>query len=353
MTDDDLALLRETVRAAFDDLSPMTEVRRLMDTESGWDRAVWTRLCREIGVAGLAVPESYGGTGGSAVELGIVFEEAGRSLLAAPLFATAGLAVPLLLALDDTDALGYLPEICAGSIVATVATGDVTVSGDRLTGEAGYVIDGASADLVLVPVDGRAVFAVPGTAAGLRRTPLVTLDPTRKQARLTFDDVAAQRIGDANAGPAIRHALDIARALLANEQSGGAAHCLTATVDYAKSRVQFGRPIGSFQAVKQHAADLLIQVESARSAAITAAQAAAGLPEAPELAVAAAVAQAYCSEASVRVAADTIQLHGGIGFTWEHDAHLYFKRAWTSRELLGRPEDHLEALAVLATEGTL
>ncbi|HEV3358655.1 MAG TPA: acyl-CoA dehydrogenase family protein [Pseudonocardiaceae bacterium] len=353
MSDDDLALLRETVRAAFDDLSPMPEVRRLMDTGSGWDRAVWTRLCREIGIAGLAVPESYGGTGGSAVELGIVFEEAGRSLLAAPLFATVGLAVPLLLALDDADALGYLPEICAGSVVATVATGDVAVSGDRLTGEAGYVIDGASADLVLVAANGHAVFAVDGAAPGLRRTPLVTLDPTRKQARLTFEDVPAQRIGAANAEPAIRHALDVARALLANEQAGGAARCLAATVDYAKSRVQFGRPIGSFQAVKQHAADLLIQVESARSAAITAAQAVAGWADAPDLPVAAAVAQAYCSEAFVRVAADMIQLHGGIGFTWEHDAHLYFKRAWTSRELLGRPEDHLEALAVLATEGSL
>jgi acyl-CoA dehydrogenase len=353
MSDDDLTLLRETVRAAFDDLSPMTEVRRLMDTEPGWDRAVWTRLCREIGLAGLAVPESCGGTGGCAVELGVVFEEAGRSLLAAPLFATAGLAVPLLLALADTDALGYLPEICDGSLVATVATAEVTVSGDRLSGEAGYVIDGASADLILVLAQDHAVFAVYGTADGLRRTPLVTLDPTRKQARLTFDQVPAHRIGAANAEPAIRHALDVARALLANEQAGGAARCLAATVEYAGSRVQFGRPIGSFQAVKQQAADLLIQVESARSAAITAAQAAAGRPEAPELPVAAAVAQAYCSEAFVRVAAGMIQLHGGIGFTWEHDAHLYFKRAWTSRELLGRPEDHLEALAVRAQEGSL
>ncbi|HEX4226252.1 MAG TPA: acyl-CoA dehydrogenase family protein, partial [Pseudonocardiaceae bacterium] len=313
MNEDDLALLRTTVRSAFDDLAPMAEVRRLMDTEAGWDRATWVRLCQEIGLTGLAVPESYGGTGGSAVELGMVFEEAGRSLLAAPLFATAALAIPLLLALDDPTALAqYLPGICDGSIVATAAlTGD-PVSGMR-SGEVGYVVDGASADLILVPVrteDGLAVFAVEGNAAGLRRTPLVTLDPTRKQARLTFDEVRAQRIGKGDATPAVGHALDTARAMLANEQAGAAARCLAATVDYARSRIQFGRPIGSFQAVKQQTADMLIQVESARSAAITAAQAAAGLPEAPDLPVAAAVAKAYCSEAFVRVASDMIQLHG-------------------------------------------
>ncbi|HEY4457321.1 MAG TPA: acyl-CoA dehydrogenase family protein [Pseudonocardiaceae bacterium] len=356
MSDDDLALLRETVRAAFDDLSPTAQVRRMMDTERGWDRAVWTRLCREIGLTGLMVPESYGGTGGSSVELGVVFEEAGRSLLAAPLFATAGLALPLLLALDDADALDrYLPGICDGSIVATAAmtdVDDVTATDDTLSGATGFVVDGAFADLILVAArteDGLGVFAVEGTATGLDRTTLVTLDPTRKLARLTFAEVAAHRIGSGDAEPAIRQALDTARALLANEQVGGAAHCLAATVDYAKSRIQFGRPIGSFQAVKQHAADMLIQVESARSAAITAAQAAAGWVDAPELPVAAAIAKAYCSEAFVGVAADMIQLHGGIGFTWEHDAHLYFKRAWTSRELLGRPQAHLDALAARFT----
>jgi acyl-CoA dehydrogenase len=156
--------------------------------------------------------------------------------------------------------------------------------------------------------------------------------------------VTATRIGDGDATQAIRRAFDVARALLSAEQAGGAARCLEMTVQYAKTRIQFGRPIGSFQAVKQKVADMLIRVESARSAAATAAQAAA-TDSGPDLAVVAAVAKAYCSEAYLAVAADTIQLHGGIGFTWEHDAHLYYKRAWTSAEMLGRPADHIENLA--------
>jgi acyl-CoA dehydrogenase len=347
-------LLRQTVRSAFADLSPAAEVRRQMDTARGWDDKVWRRLCGELGLAGLAVPEEYGGSGGSAVELAVVFEEAGRSLLCAPLFASAALAVPLLLALDDRDArTRYLPGICDGSIVATVVTSDIVEATERdgvhtLDGEAGFVVDGAFADLILVPArtpDGLRVFAVDAAANGLRAKSLVTLDLTRKQGRLTFDRVRARRVGGAEATAALHRTFHVARALLAGEQAGAAAHCLDATVTYAKSRIQFGRPIGSFQAVKQKAAEMLILVESARSAAITAAQAAAGLPDAPELAVAAAVAKTYCSEAFVSVAAEMIQLHGGIGFTWEHDAHLYFKRAWTSREFLGRPEEHLENLA--------
>jgi acyl-CoA dehydrogenase len=199
------------------------------------------------------------------------------------------------------------------------------------------------------------VFAVAAGSPGLAVTPLVTLDLTRKQARLAFDGTAATRVGPPDATQPARRALDVARALLAAEQAGGAARCLEMTVRHASTRIQFGRPIGSFQAVKQKAADMLIRVESARSAAAAATQAAAlvlgadpsaaALPDLPELPVAAAVAQAYCSEAYVAVAADTIQLHGGIGFTWEHDAHLYFKRAWTSAELLGRPAEHYETIA--------
>ena len=366
----DLRLLRDTLRQAFEELSPPAEVRRQLATEQGWDRKTWLRLCGELGLAGLAVPETYGGAGFSAAELGVAFEEAGRTLLAGPLLSTAALAVPLLLALDDEPARRrYLPGLCDGSVAGTAVTADsagrslpdvvgvtaVERDGEpRLYGMAGYVIDGATADLILVPAgtgDGLSVFAVPAQAAGLQVTPLVTLDPTRKQARLAFDGVAATRIGGADATDAVRRAFDIARALLAAEQAGGAGRCLEMTVEYAKTRIQFGRPIGSFQAVKQKVADMLIRVESARSAATAAAQAATGAPVAgaagavPDLAVVAAVAKAYCSEAYLAVAADTIQLHGGIGFTWEHDAHLYYKRAWTSAEMLGRPAEHIESLA--------
>ncbi|XVQ08276.1 acyl-CoA dehydrogenase family protein [Spirillospora sp. CA-255316] len=374
---DEPGLLRASVREALRDLSPPAEVRRQMDTARGWDPRTWRRLCGELGLAGLAVPEEHGGSGFSYVELGVVFEEAGRALLCAPLLATAGLAIPLLLCLDDARARReFLPDLCSGALVVAVATMDpdgrllpdgaaaqASQRGDGhvLHGAAGYVVDGASADLIFVParLDGgeTAVFAVRADAPGLAVTPLVTLDPTRKQAAVTFDGAPARRLGGADAARALGRALDVGRALLACEQAGGAARCVEAVVEHACSRVQFGRPIGSFQAVKQRAAEMLIRVESARSAAMAAAQAAAEDPLAgtgrgagdlrdlPGLAVAAAVAGSYCAEAYAFVAAETIQLHGGIGFTWEHDAHLYYKRAWTSGELLGRPAEHVESLA--------
>jgi alkylation response protein AidB-like acyl-CoA dehydrogenase len=353
-TAEDALLLRESVRAAFADLSPVAEVRRLMETEQGWSPEIWSRLSRELGLAGLAVPGEHGGSGFGEIELGIVFEEAGRALLCAPLLSTAGLAIPLLLAAGDTAAADrYLSGLCDGSLVATVVTADgsgVTAvrAGDVwwLSGTAGFVVDGAHADVVFVPAltdRGLAVFAVDVPATRLDVLPLITLDQTRKQARLTFDSVPAVQLQTADAETALRRALDVGRAMLACEQAGGANRCLELTVEHAGSRIQFGRPIGSFQAVKQKAADMLILVESARSAGAAAARAAAG--EGEDLAVVAAVAKAYCSEAYVEVAQAMIQLHGGIGFTWEHDAHLYFKRAWASAEMLGKPAEHLESLA--------
>jgi alkylation response protein AidB-like acyl-CoA dehydrogenase len=393
MADQELRLLRESLREAFRSLSPSPEIRRQMATARGWDPRVWRRLCRELGVAGLMVPEELGGGGFSAVELGVVFEEAGRALLCAPFLATAGLAVPLLLALDDPEACKrYLPALCDGSRVATVVTSDVNGrqlpdgdlvavaardTGPVLDGTAGFVVDGAFADLLLVPAraDGAiGVYAVEASSPGVVTTPLVTLDQTRKQARVEFTAAPAARVGTGDASGALARGLDIARALLAAEQAGGAAACLESGVSYGMTRIQFGRPIGSFQAFKQKAADLLVQVESARSAAQAAVQAAVfapggrppgdppyggasrpPIPPAPpwtDLAVAALVAKIYCSEAYLAVAAENIQLHGGIGFTWEHDAHLYFKRAWTSREMLGGPEEHTERLARLL-EGDL
>jgi alkylation response protein AidB-like acyl-CoA dehydrogenase len=358
MAEQELRLLRETLRAALGRLCPPREVRRQMATVRGWDPQVWRRLCRELGAAGLMVPEELGGGGFSAVELGVVFEEAGRALLCAPLLATAGLAMPLLLALDDREAAKrYLPGMCAGSLAATVVTSDTNGrqlpdgdlveatacdTGAVLNGTAGFVVDGASADLLLVParaagaagVSTVGVYAVEASAPGVVATPLVT-------------------------SGALARGMDVARALLAAEQAGGAAACLEAAVSHAATRIQFGRPIGSFQAVKQKLAELLIQAESARSAAQAAVQAAASaldpsftgaLAGIPDLAVTSRVAKIYCSDAYLAAASENIQLHGGIGFTWEHDAHLYFKRAWTSKELLGGPEEHTERLAKLLEE---
>ncbi|WP_106401710.1 acyl-CoA dehydrogenase family protein [Actinocorallia populi] len=379
MDENELRLLRDSVREALTALSPSSAVREQMAGEDGWDRAMWRRLCRELGLAGFMVPEEHGGGGFSAVELGGVFEEAGRTLLCAPLLATAGLAIPLLLALGDPEAnKRYLPGLCDGSLTATVVTADASgrpLPGSlpvelgvrdgvpAVSGTAGFVLDGATAGVILVPVragEGTAVYAVDTAAPGVTVTPLMTLDRTRRQAKVSFRDAPAVRVGEGDATPALEKALDLARAMLAAEQAGGAAVCLETAVEYGKTRVQFGRPIGSFQAFKQKAASLLIQVESARSAAEAAAQAAAAafdpetavrLPGLPELETVASVAQLYCSEAYVAVAAENIQLHGGIGFTWEHDAHLYFKRAWASREMLGRPEEHTERLAgILAAQ---
>jgi acyl-CoA dehydrogenase len=360
------------VRTAFGELSPSTEVRRLMATTVGWEPAGWARLAGELDLPGLLLPTEHGGAGFSCAELGVVLEEAGATLLCAPLFSTAALAVPLLLACADDAALSrYGGPISSGRLTATVALAE---DGGRWTteelrtvarrdgpgwvvdGAKNYVVDGGSAGLILVVAAtevGPAVFAVDADATGLRREPLVTLDQTRKQARLTFEHTPATQVGPADATAVINHASDVSRALLAAEQTGGAQRCLDLTVAYAKARIQFGRPIGGFQAVKQRIADLLIQVESARSAAYAAVQAAAGngatgngmADNGDELARIARIAAITCADAYAQTTAQTIQLHGGIGFTWEHDAHLYLKRARASGQLLGTPHDHITALA--------
>jgi alkylation response protein AidB-like acyl-CoA dehydrogenase len=342
----------------FADGCPPATVRELMGTEAGHDRAVWGRWARETGLPGLGVPEEYGGGGFGLDVLGRVFEAAGATLVCAPLLSTVGLAVPLLLAAEDPAAAErWLPGICQGTLTATVAiTAEVTATvgdtrdgdgGWRLTGRVERVVDGATADLLLVVAvapDGRGVFAVePAASRGtLVRTPLMSLDLTRRQAAIELAGVPARRVGGPDDGW-IEPALDVSRTLLAAELVGVAQHCLDVAVQYASQRIQFGRPIGSFQAVKQRAAELLVKVELARSAARHAAET---LAEEP---VAAAIAKAFCAEAAVAITADAIQLHGGIGFTWEHEVHLYYKRAITDDELLGaaatqwaRVADHLD-----------
>jgi len=360
--------LRQTVRRFLEDKSPVSEVRRLMETTDGYDRAVWTQMGQELGLQSLHIPEENGGQGFSFVELGIVFEEMGRVLVCAPYYATVALATNAILnAGDDAARKDLLPGIASGETIATLAFTEpngrwdasgiemvAKESGDGYTldGTKMFVIDGHTANLIVVVArlegtsddDGIGFFAVDGDASGVTRTALATMDQTRKQARLDFSGVAAKPLGSpGSAWPAMSKTLDQAAVCLCNEMVGGGQFVLDMSVEYAKERVQFGRPIGSFQAIKHKCADMLLEVESAKSAAYYASWAATEDNE--ELPVVASLAKAYCSDAYFHAAAENIQIHGGIGFTWEHDAHLYFKRAKSSEILLGDATYHRELLA--------
>jgi alkylation response protein AidB-like acyl-CoA dehydrogenase len=355
--------LRESVSQFLADKSPMAAVRRLMETPAGYDPAVWAQLAGQLGLAGLAIPQEYGGSGYGWAELVIVLEEMGAALLCAPYVASVALAASAVLAGGDEAARReLLPGIASGEIIATLAVAEdsgrwdaasirlaAAAAGDQysLSGHKSFVIDGQNAQLIIVAAragDGLALLAVAGDAPGLTRTPLPTMDMTRRLARLEFADTPARLLcrGD-QAARALATTLDLAAVALAAEQAGGARRCLDLSVAYAKSRTQFGRPIGSFQAIKHKCADMLLQVESARSAARYAGWTAAFLPA--ELPAAASLAKAFCSDAYARAAGATIQIHGGIGFTWEHDAHLHFKRATTSALLFGDAAYHRELLA--------
>ncbi len=355
--------LRRTVRAFLDQKSPEAEVRRLMDTEQGYDEAVWRQMGEQMGLQGLIVPEEFGGSGYSYVELIVVLEEMGRSLLCAPYFSTVALAANALIhSGDDQAKKDLLPGIASGETIATLAftepsgkwdeagiTTPATKSGDgwTISGTKMFVLDGHTADLIIVAARtdaGVSLFAVEGGASGLTRTALSTMDQTRKQAKVELDNTPARLIGTDGAGwNVLSTVLDLAAVALAAEQVGGAQRCLDMAVEYAKVRVQFGRPIGSFQAIKHKCADMLLEVESAKSAAYYAGWCAAEMNE--ELPSVASLAKAYCSEAYFHAAAENIQIHGGIGFTWEHPAHLYFKRAKSSELLFGDPTYHRELLA--------
>jgi alkylation response protein AidB-like acyl-CoA dehydrogenase len=355
--------LRKSVRRFLDDKSPEAEVRRLMETTDGYDPAVWSQMAQQLGLQGLAVPEEFGGSGYTYVELIVVLEEMGRALLCAPYFSSVALAANALLTSGDDGAKkDYLPGIASGETIATLAltepagrwdeagvTMAATGSGDSwaLDGAKSFVIDGHTAGLILVPArtrGGVSLFAVAGDAPGLTRTPLATMDQTRKQAKLEFAGTPARLVGaEGGAWPGLSKTLDLAAVALAAEQVGGAQRVLDMSVEYAKVRVQFGRPIGSFQAIKHKCADMLLEVESAKSAAYYAGWAAA--EDSDELPVVASLAKAYCSDAYFHAAAENIQIHGGIGFTWEHPAHLYFKRAKSSELYLGDPTYHRELLA--------
>jgi alkylation response protein AidB-like acyl-CoA dehydrogenase len=347
--------LRRTVRAFLDDRSTETEVRRLVDTETGYDDRVWAQMADQLGLQGIAIPEEFGGSGFGFVELGIVLEEMGRRLYSGPYLPSAVLAAQALLRSGDTAAQKeWLPGIASGEVVATLAVdeGDgewqpdamvteaTTVDGEwTVSGTKWFVLDGQVADLVLVvarTARGLSLLAVPGRAEGVRWTPLKTLDLTRRQSRLELTSAPATLIGTEGAAwPVLEHVLLVAAVALASEQVGGAQCVLDMATEHARERVQFGRVIGSFQAIKHKCANMLLEVESAKTAAYHAAWCAA--EDEPALPEAAAVAKSYCSDAYLDAASENIQIHGGMGYTWEHPAHLYYRRAKSTQMLFGEP----------------
>jgi alkylation response protein AidB-like acyl-CoA dehydrogenase len=355
--------LRNIVRQFLEAKSPESAVREQMETERGYDPDVWSQMAEQLGLQSLIVPEEFGGQGFGYVELIVVLEEMGRALLCAPFFSTVVLATNTLLQAGDDDAkAAHLPGIASGETIATLAITEpngkwdesgivATATNDggtwKINGTKSFVIDGHTADLIIVAAKtgaGTSLFTVAGDAAGLTRTALATMDQTRKQAKLDLDGVEATLLGTDGAGwDTLSTVLDLAAVGLAAEEVGGAQYVLEMAVQYAKDRVQFGRPIGSFQAIKHKCADMLLEVESAKSAAYYAGWCASELND--ELPAVASLAKAYCSDAYFHAAAENIQIHGGIGFTWEHPAHLYFKRAKSSELLFGDPSYHRELLA--------
>ena len=359
----ELAALREAVRDLIEGSGGIAAARRRLDDEPGQDRQgydeqAWRLLGSEMGLAGLGIPEDLGGAGGGLAELTVVAEELGRSLLPVPFFSSTVLAGQILARCP-----GSGPEVLArlstgGELAAFAGTDSdgcwrpdrlpVEAEADgRLRGQTDFVLDGATAAHLVVAARtpaGCDLFLVAGDAEGVRRRALETLDPTRAQASVSFDGAAGVPLTTAGRGAAAAAAgLDVALVVLAAEQVGGAAACLDLAVEYAKIRHQFSRPIGSFQAIKHKLADLLLLVEMGRSAV----DRALAEQDASRLAEAAAVAKIWCSDAYTTVATENVQIHGGIGFTWEHDAHLYFRRARADEQLLGDATVHRERLATL------
>jgi alkylation response protein AidB-like acyl-CoA dehydrogenase len=364
---DEQAEFRTILRRYLADKSPTPEVRRLMETSTGWERESWAKLNQELGLTAVHIPEAYGGQGFGFVELGIVLEEMGRALLCAPYFATAALATTAILnGASEAEKRRLLPAIAAGERVATLAFTEENGSWDpaatgltatrsggkhRLDGAKSFVLDGLGADLIIVLArapetrgeTGLSLFAVEGNAKGLERQALKTIDQTRKQARLRFHAVEAELLGEEGkaAGPMTR-TLTQASICLANEMVGGAERLREDALNYVTMRMQFGRPIASFQVTKHKAADMLAEVELAKAAAYYAAAAAA--EDDPDLTAIAALAKASASDAYMQTAIHAVQMHGGIGFTWDNDTHLWFKRAKSSEVFLGDPSHHREIM---------
>lgn len=358
---------RSILRRFLDAQSKPTDVRRLMETEAGFERDRWKKLNQELGLTAVHIPEAYGGQGFGYSELGIVLEEMGRALLCAPYFSSVVLAASTIMnAGTDAQKRKLLPGIASGDTIAALActedsgqwdgasvTMTATPAGDgyKLDGAKSFVVDGLTADLIVVLArapgskgnDGLSLFTVAADAAGLERKPLKTMDATRKLARLTFKGVQAELLGDAGkAAEPFAKTMVQAAICLANEMVGGADKLRETSLEYAQMRMQFGRPIASFQSMKHKAADMLLDVELAKSAAY---YAAAAIDENDaDVATTASLAKASASEAYMQTAIHAIQIRGGIGFTWDEDAHLWFKRAKSSEILLGDAAYHRELM---------
>lgn len=358
---------RSVLRRFLEEKSPPIVVRRLMETETGWDRAAWRDINQQLGLSAIHIPEAYGGQGFGFVELGIVLEEMGRALLCAPYFSSTVLAATAILnAATEAQKRELLPPVAAGETIATLAftepngrwdvdgvemTATRDASGYRLDGVKSFVLDGHSADQIVVlarragsaGADGLSFFTVRGDAPGLSRRALKVMDPTRKLAHLAFCAVPAELLGEEGAGAApFARTMTAAAVCLASEMVGGAEKLRESALDYANLRVQFGRTIASFQSMKHKQADMLVDVELAKSAAYCAASAAAD--DDPGLPALASLAKATASEAYLQTAIHTVQIHGGIGFTWDNDTHLWFKRAKSSEVFLGDATYHREQL---------
>lgn len=377
---DEQLMIQESAAGFLAAASDSAAVRAAMASPQGFDGELWRQIAEELCWPGLMIPEQYGGVGLGFVEQAILLEQMGRHLLCSPFFASACLATPALL-LGESEALRarWLPELAAGSLTATLAYREnrngwhaaeqprASRDGDgwRLDGIYEAVLDGASAGLLIVTTRDDAgalrLFAAPAEQAGIRRQALPTLDQTRRRARIELDGVAVaaeQCLHGDNEGEALLDkVLQIAAIGLACEQTGAAQRALDLTLAYIGERKQFGRTIASFQAIKHRCADLMLAIECARSASYYAACVAreALLEDgdahlAGQLAEACAIAQSQASETFMHCAAESIQLHGGVGFTWEYDPHLYFKRARASEQLLGTPSWHRERLATLILE---
>jgi alkylation response protein AidB-like acyl-CoA dehydrogenase len=354
--------LREAVRGLLAKHSPAAAVRESMASADGYDRELWARLCTEIGVAGLAIPERYGGLGAGPLETHVVLDELGRALTPSPMLGCAVLGAQALVCSGDEAACRrLLPAIATGDHLAAVAWAAPTGRWDpdeaafqvseagALSGEAHFVLDGQLAETLLAAArddTGVGLYEVDPRAAGVTCQAVVTMDLTRRLAVVELDGVPGRRLGTGNPLGAIR---DLACVALSAEQVGATGRALELTVQHARTRAQFGQPIGAFQAIQHRLADLHVLAESARSLSYAAAAAlSTGAPDAGRLAAAAKVT---CSEAFERVAAEMIQIHGGIGVTWEHDAQLYFKRAHGAAHLFGHPRDHVSRLAGMVLDG--
>jgi len=363
--------LRAMAQAFLEENSGSEQVRAAMESEAGYEPGLWRQMSAELGWTSVHIPEEYGGLGMGYVELAALLEVMGGALVCSPFFSTVCLAANVLLECGDAaQKQALLPAIAAGERRAALAlcgakggwtAEDIEATARRnddawvIDGQHGFVLDGHSADLLLVAAraegssgaEGVSLFVVDPESQGLTRRALPTLDQTRRLAALEFSGVtlpADALVGaEGGAWPGLERALQLASVALAAEQVGGAQKCLDMSVEYANERIQFGRPIGSFQAIKHKCANMMIKVESARSAAYYASCVAA--EGGPDLAVASSLAKAYCSDAYFDCAADSIQIHGGVGFTWEYDVHLHFKRAKSTESFLGEPAHHRELVA--------